>query len=31
MRRLRAKVEDNASDPKYIETVWGTGYRWRKV
>lgn len=31
MRRLRAKIEDNASEPKYIETVWGTGYRWRKV
>ncbi|SHE79562.1 response regulator transcription factor [Clostridium fallax] len=30
IRRLRAKIEDNASEPKYIETVWGTGYRWRK-
>ncbi|WP_312649483.1 response regulator transcription factor [Proteiniclasticum sp.] len=30
MRRLRAKIEDNASDPHYIETVWGTGYRWGK-
>jgi DNA-binding response OmpR family regulator len=30
MRRLRSKIEDNASDPKYIETVWGTGYRWGK-
>jgi len=30
MRRLRAKIEDNASDPQYIETVWGTGYRWGK-
>ena len=26
--RLRAKIEDNSSKPKYIETVWGTGYRW---
>ncbi|MBR0575748.1 response regulator transcription factor [Proteiniclasticum sp. BAD-10] len=30
MRRLRAKIEDNASDPQYIKTVWGTGYRWGK-
>lgn len=30
MRRLRSKIEDTPSDPKYIETVWGTGYRWRK-
>lgn len=29
IRRLRSKVEDNASEPKYIETVWGTGYRWK--
>ena len=28
IRRLRAKIEDNSSKPKYIETVWGTGYRW---
>lgn len=30
MRRLRAKIEDNPSEPQYIETVWGTGYRWGK-
>ncbi|MGB4588547.1 MAG: response regulator transcription factor [Clostridiaceae bacterium] len=30
MRRLRAKIEDNPSDPQFIETVWGTGYRWGK-
>lgn len=30
MRRLRSKIEDTPSDPKYIETVWGTGYRWKK-
>lgn len=29
IRRLRAKIEDNSSDPKYIETVWGVGYRWK--
>ncbi len=29
IRRLRAKIEDNPSEPKYIETVWGVGYRWK--
>ncbi|MEW8957350.1 response regulator transcription factor [Clostridium sp.] len=29
IRRLRSKIEDDSSNPKYIETVWGTGYRWR--
>jgi DNA-binding response OmpR family regulator len=28
IRRIREKIEDNPSDPKYIETVWGYGYRW---
>lgn len=27
VRRLRAKVEEDASDPRYIATVWGVGYR----
>ncbi|BDR81672.1 DNA-binding response regulator [Clostridium tetani] len=31
IRRLRAKIEDEPSNPKYIETVWGKGYRWRKL
>lgn len=30
IRRLRAKIEDDSSNPKFIETVWGTGYRWTK-
>lgn len=30
IRRLREKIEDIPSEPKYIETVWGYGYRWRK-
>ncbi|HSP47586.1 MAG TPA: response regulator transcription factor [Clostridiaceae bacterium] len=30
IRRLRAKIEDHPSEPVYIETVWGTGYRWSK-
>ena len=29
VRRLRAKIEDNPSEPNYIETVWGVGYRWK--
>jgi len=29
IRRLRAKIEESSSSPIYIETVWGTGYRWR--
>ena len=28
MRRLRTKIEDNPSEPQFIETVWGKGYRW---
>lgn len=30
VRRLRSKIEDDPSAPKYIETIWGTGYRWKK-
>ncbi len=28
IRRLRMKIEDNPSNPIYIETVWGFGYRF---
>ena len=28
IRRLRAKIEINSSEPEYIETIWGVGYRW---
>ncbi len=28
VRRLRKKVEDDPSNPKYLITVWGMGYRW---
>ncbi|HEU0245454.1 MAG TPA: response regulator transcription factor [Gaiellaceae bacterium] len=27
VRRLREKVEDDPSEPRYLETVWGIGYR----
>ena len=30
IRRLRSKIEENSSKPKYIETVRGTGYRWKR-
>lgn len=30
IRRLRRKIEDDASRPKYIETIWGQGYSWKK-
>ncbi|SHI86718.1 DNA-binding response regulator, OmpR family, contains REC and winged-helix (wHTH) domain [Clostridium cavendishii DSM 21758] len=30
IRRLRTKIENNPSEPEYIETVWGKGYRLRK-
>ncbi len=29
IRRLREKIEDNPSEPHYIKTVWGSGYRWQ--
>lgn len=28
IRRLRMKIEDDASNPIYISTVWGYGYKW---
>ena len=28
IRRLRIKVEDDATTPAYITTVWGYGYKW---
>jgi two-component system, OmpR family, response regulator ResD len=29
VRRLRAKIEPDASEPLWIQTVWGVGYRFR--
>ena len=28
VKRLRGKLEDNPSDPKYLKTVYGIGYTW---
>ena len=28
IRRLRLKIEDNPTNPVYITTVWGYGYKW---
>lgn len=27
IKKLRNKIEDDPSDPRIIETVWGIGYR----
>jgi two-component system, OmpR family, response regulator ResD len=29
MRRLRAKVEQDPSQPRWLQTVWGVGYRFQ--
>lgn len=26
IRKLREKIEENPNDPRYIKTIWGTGY-----
>lgn len=31
IRRLRMKIEDDPSQPKYLVTVWGMGYKWNSV
>lgn len=28
IRRLRSKIENDSSNPTFVETVWGIGYRW---
>ena len=30
IKRLRGKIEEDSSDPKYIKTIRGTGYMWNK-
>ncbi|MDP4142874.1 MAG: response regulator transcription factor [Bacillota bacterium] len=29
IRKIREKIEKPASDPQYIETIWGAGYRFK--
>jgi two-component system, OmpR family, response regulator ResD len=29
IRRLRAKIEDDPSKPRWLQTVWGVGYRFQ--
>lgn len=29
IRRLRAKIEANPTEPRYLQTVWGIGYRFQ--
>jgi len=29
IRKIREKIEQDPSNPEYIETVWGSGYRFR--
>jgi DNA-binding response OmpR family regulator len=30
IRRIRQKLEDEPSEPRFIETLWGYGYRWKR-
>jgi DNA-binding response OmpR family regulator len=29
IRRLRQKIEENPSEPEFLQTVWGHGYKWK--
>ena len=29
INRIREKIEDNPNSPKYIQTVWGAGYKFK--
>ena len=28
VRRLRIKIEEDPTEPEYLTTVWGYGYKW---
>ena len=30
IQKLRKKLEQDTSNPEYIETIWGTGYRFNE-
>lgn len=30
IRKIREKIEKDASQPQFIETIWGVGYRFQK-
>ena len=29
IKKIREKIELNTAKPKYIETIWGVGYRFK--
>ena len=29
IKKIREKIEPNKSNPQYIETIWGVGYRFK--
>lgn len=29
VKKIRGKIEKDSSNPKYIETIWGSGYRFK--
>ena len=31
IRRIRMKIEEEPSSPKYIKTIWGYGYKWNDM
>ncbi len=31
INRLRSKIENDPSDPEYVKTVWGVGYRFSEI
>ena len=29
IKKIREKIEADTANPKYIETIWGVGYRFK--